>query len=225
MSLADAVRARGARRLVHFTQARNLPHIIRNGRIRSRETLDLDVDATFAFADADRFDGRRDLTCLSIEYPNPYYLRHARQRARGYPDWPALLVDVEVLDWPDVWVCQRNAAAGPVVAATQDSVASLWADHVASRQGFFQRRLTHLPACPTDLQAEVLIAGDIPLSRVHGLMFPDIAGLRRVRVALAQTTDGWPSDWDWIVCATAFTPDDLRNHVWYGTVPEERRHD
>lgn len=226
-SLVEHARARGVTRLVHFTPARNLPHILDDGALRPVVELRADRQAYFAATDLDRYDGHPDRTCCSIEYPNPYYLRIARSRptARTYPDWVALLLPIDLLDRPGVLVSPRNAAAGTAVPASLDAFDALYAPAVAGSGGRrYVRGATHLLAAPTDMQAEVLVPGHVGVSQVIGLLFPDIAMLKDVRAYLDQVQRRPPDHWIWRTSPAAFDPDDLRRCIQGGRFPEEHEH-
>ncbi len=134
---AAASGSTGVTRLVHFTPARNLPHILDDGAVRPVVELRADRRAYFAATDLNRYDGYPDRTCCSIEYPNPYYLRVARSRpeARTYPDWVALLLSVDLLDRPGVLLSPRNAAAGTAVSASVSAFDALYAPAVGGSGG------------------------------------------------------------------------------------------
>lgn len=222
MSIAAAARRRGVRRLVHFTPARNLHRIIRSGAIRPVSELAAEESAAYAITDAQRVDGHPELTCCSVEYPNAYYLHIAKQRADLYPDWIALLLAPELLDMPGTYLSPRNAAAGTAVPASPIAFESMYASAVPGAQGrTFARRSTHLPAVPTDLQAEVLLPGRLPLSQVSGVVVRSKAVADTVRAQLRQLQQPAPEHWRWISCPTTFDRDGLRRSIWNGNAPEE----
>lgn len=220
--LAAAARARGVTRLVHFTPARNLPHILTAGAIRPVSDLAADTAATYAATDLSRLDGHPELTCCSIEYPNVYYLWFAKARAVLYPDWVGLLISVDLLDAGGVYLSPRNAAAGTARPATLGAFDGLYTDSIRGAGGAtFRRGATHLASVPTDLQAEVLLPGAVPLSQVSGVMTPDRATADTVRAQLRQLQQAWPADWAWTSCPVAFEADRLRKAVWAGLAPTE----
>lgn len=220
--LVENARSRGVTRLVHFTPARNLPHIVDDAALRPVADLRADRRAWFAATDLERYDDHPEMTCCSIEYPNAYYLRQARKKpnARTYPDWAALLLSVDLLDRAGVLVSPRNAAAGTAMEATEASFDAIYAPVVAGRQRY-RRGPHHLDAVPTDLQAEVLIPEDIPLSQVRGLLFPTEEMCRTVRANLRQVSRIPPAHWTWRSSPEAFDPDALRRCVHGGSPPEE----
>lgn len=223
-ALSALARARGVTRLVHFTPARNLPHIIDHGALRPVAEL-RESQAHHTATDLERFDGYPDRTCCSIEYPNPYYLRVAQGRpgARPYPDWVAMLLSIELLDRDGVLLSPRNAAAGTALPAAEATFEALYATTVSGQQ-VYPRRGSHLPAAPTDLQAEVLIPSSIGLSQVSGLLFPTLPMLLDVRANLEQVRRQPPGHWRWSTSPAAFDADELRRCIHGGRPPEEHEH-
>jgi hypothetical protein len=78
--------SRGITRICHFTQSRNLAHIFDDPlglcSTRTLQEHDLPHNPT----DTERFDGRNDLICCSIEYPNTYYFIKVREREPLFKD-------------------------------------------------------------------------------------------------------------------------------------------
>ena len=60
--------------------------------------------------DPDRYDGRDDLICCSIEYPNTYYFVKVREHDHLFKDWVVLLIEPSYLWHPDTCFCPCNAA-------------------------------------------------------------------------------------------------------------------
>lgn len=219
--LSELARARGVTRLVHFTSGRNVPHIIDRGALEPVEQL-RESRVHHTVTDHERYDGYLDRTCCSIEYPNLYYLRVARNRstAKAYPDWVALLLSVDLLDRPGVLLSPRNAAAGTAQPASERIFRSLYAVSVVGQQRF-QRGEHHLRSVPTDLQAEVLIPDRIALSDIGGLLLPDPQSLRDLRANLRQIGRTPPAHWQWRTSPAAFDADRLRRCVHGGERPQE----
>lgn len=161
---------RGVSRLVHFTQSRNLPSILADGELRDVASMRSDPFRTFAASDDVRADGHPDKLSFSIEYPNAYYLRDARQRTHGFPDWIALLLQPHIAAKAGALFSPYNAANGGAPRVTgRTGVEACYAPTIRYAR-VVHRALTHDPRCPTDIQAEVLIPGPIPLSDVIGIV-------------------------------------------------------
>ncbi|MCO1593833.1 DUF4433 domain-containing protein [Micromonospora sp. RHAY321] len=164
-------------RLAHFTPARNLPHIIRDGLLRSVADLAQDVRACYSATDLERFDGQRDRVCCSLQYPNGFYFAKATGKATmmNYPDWVCLLLNKRVAAAPGTLFCPRNAAASAGIA--RSGVAGLracYADRVVGQQ-VYTRGPNHDPGSPTDVQAEVLVVAPVQMSAIRAIVFPSEA--------------------------------------------------
>lgn len=161
--------SRGITRICHFTQSRNLAHIFDDPlglcSTRTLQEHDLPLNPT----DTERFDGRDDLICCSIEYPNTYYFAKVRERDPLFKDWVVLMIDPSYLWHPETCFCPCNAArsCGGYIRKGIEGFRSLYAD--TSPGITFSRPRNHLPAAPTDIQAEVLLKDPIPLDSITGI--------------------------------------------------------
>lgn len=161
---------RGITRLCHFTQSRNMAHIFDDPYgLYSTKTL-RDNDMPHNPTDPGRYDGRDDLVCCSIEYPNTYYFDNVRTREPLFKDWVVLYVDPIYLWHQDTRFCPCNAARkhGRYIRKGFNGFQSLFAQ--TSPGINFSRPSTHLNAAPTDIQAEVLVADPIPLNLISGVV-------------------------------------------------------
>ena len=171
--LAAAALHRGVRHLVHFTPLCNLPGIRADGllsrnRLSGREVL---------FTDPHRFDGMLDWISLSVSFPN--YRMFWRKRQYDLPglDWAVLLLDPAVL-WRSECLFVPNNAASMGHALGQrhrfrgpQAFASLFDN---------RDRPPYLPASyPTNVQAEVLVLGQVPASSIRHIAVEDADTLRR----------------------------------------------
>lgn len=156
----------GITRLCHFTQSRNLAHIFGdNNGLLSTQTLQ-QHDMPHNPTDPDRYDGRDDLICCSVEYPNTYYFIKVRERDRLFRDWVVLTIESSYLWHPETYFCPCNAtrSCGAYLQTGIQGFLSLFAQ---SSPGIsFQRPHTHLSSAPTDIQAEVLIKDPVPLNSI-----------------------------------------------------------
>ncbi|MDL2274621.1 DUF4433 domain-containing protein [Desulfosarcina sp. OttesenSCG-928-G10] len=160
---------RGITRICHFTQSRNLAHIFDDPLgLCSTQTLQR-YDMPYNPTDKSRYDGRDDLICCSIEYPNTYYFAKAREQDRLFRDWVVLMIDPSYLWRPDTYFCPCNAAKdrGVYIQPGIEGFLSLYAN--TSPGINFSRQHGHLPAAPTDIQAEVLLNDPIPLDSIMGI--------------------------------------------------------
>lgn len=162
--------SRGITRICHFTQSRNLAHIFDDPlglcSTRTLQEYDLPHNPT----DTERFDGRNDLICCSIEYPNTYYFIKVREREPLFKDWVVLMIDPSYLWHPETCFCPCNAArsCGGYIRTGIEGFLSLYAP-ISPGFTAYSRSARHLPAAPTDIQAEVLLKDPIPLDSITGI--------------------------------------------------------
>ena len=161
---------RGITRLCHFTQSRNLAHIFDSPYgLLSRRTLrrhNLPNNPT----DLNRYDGKDDHICCSVEYPNVYYFGRVQKSDRLFKDWVVLLIEPSYIWYPETCFCACNAARehGRYIIQGIQGFRSLY--EVTSPGINFTRSSSHLPAAPTDIQAEVLVKDPIPLQSITGIV-------------------------------------------------------
>ncbi len=160
-SIKKEVLRRGITRLCHFTPSRNLAHIATGKEgILATKWLEEDERGVFTKTDLERLDGYKGHICCSVEFPNTWYFDKARSKDPLFKDWVVLFIDPKYLWLLGTRFCPRNAAAnyGRSVLEGEKGFLSLFADSVSGASGrTFTRLPTHLPCCPTDDQAEVLI--------------------------------------------------------------------
>ncbi len=188
--IEQLARARGITRLCHLTPFQNLVHIARGEGLRSTRELTGDARSAFTQQDLDRLDGYPNHISCSIEYPNVWYLRHRRRQAtplqKLFPDWVCVLIEPHHLWRDDTRVCFRNAAAeyGAYVDSGPAAFEGMFADSVVGSGGQTYVRGAKPDSCPTDDQAEVLVAKQIPFDDAKRLVVADIPGASRVLVGL-----------------------------------------
>lgn len=175
-SLARAVQKRGVPYLTHFTEVSNLPSIFQKG-IHSRGALDQSGQA-FSFNDQLRLDGRRMGISLSVGFPN-YKMFYKYRIQDVQKKWAVIRVDPSVLWENDCLFFPNNAADGKMINITDNVLKGEEAFELMYIEtvGKVTRDKKLLkPYDPTDPQAEVMVFGDIPLSKVIDVVFED-AGL------------------------------------------------
>ena len=173
--IRERARRRGITRLCHFTPARNLAHIANDSRgLLASRHLRGDEITVFNPTDKVRLDGYTGHVCCSIQYPNAWYFRRARENERLFPDWVVLLIDARYLWQLGTKFCPRNAAAGHgrLVQEGVKAFDSLFAD-VVEGAGVYTRGPRHPDFLPTDEQAEVLIPDRISRRDVQGVVVRD----------------------------------------------------
>lgn len=160
---------RGITRICHFTQSRNLAHIFGDSlALYSKRTLQR-CDMPHNPTDPDRYDGKDDLICCSIEYPNTYYFAKVREQDHLFKDWVVLMIDPSYLWHSETCFCPCNAArsSGAHIKTGLSGFRSLYGS--TSPGITFFRSTSHLRAAPTDIQAEVLIKDPILLSSITAI--------------------------------------------------------
>jgi len=161
--------ARGITRLCHFTQSRNLSHMFDepNGLWSTRTLRNNDMPHNPT--DPDRYDGRDDLICCSVEYPNTYYFVKVRGHDHIFKEWVVLYIDSSYLWHTDTHFCPCNASRerGRYIHSGIQSFQSLFGQ--TSPGINFTRPPKHLSASPTDIQAEVLVKDPMPLESIIGI--------------------------------------------------------
>lgn len=158
----------GISRLCHFTPARKLSHILSGEKgILSSRALEDDERHVFDATDLLRLDGHPDHVCCSIEYPNAWYFRKAQGKEVLFRDWVVLTINPAYLAEQGTLFSPQNAATrgGRLLAGGINSFRRLYASESGGDR-CPPRKPTHLPYCPTDDQAEVLVHDRIALADV-----------------------------------------------------------
>jgi hypothetical protein len=170
------VRKRKIRWLCHFTQSRKLSHILGEAAgIYSIEWLKENRPDIFDQNDSNRLDGYPNYINCSIEYPNTWFLNKAKKREVLFTDWSILLLKADLLWLPKTRFAYRNAAAiSSNIKEGFEAYSKMFADSITGAYGkTFTRDKNHVPSCPTDGQAEVLIYQHIPIDQIIGIVFAD----------------------------------------------------
>lgn len=161
---------RNITRICHFTQSRNLAHIFAdNFGILSRKTLE-DQGMPYNPTDPSRYDGRNDLVCCSIEYPNAWYFENVRTRDVLFKDWVVLLIKPDFLWQRNTHFCPCNASRehGRYIGKGHGAFISLFTQTTPGHN--YSRLSNHILAAPTNMQAEVLIPDPITLDAITGIV-------------------------------------------------------
>ena len=214
---------RGITRLCHFTPARNLAHIASDTRgILASRHLKVDEAAVFNPTDKARLDGYTGHVCCSIQYPNAWYFRRARENERLFPDWVVLLIDARYLWQAGTKFCPRNAAAGHGRLVHEGIAAfeSLFAEVV---EGFdvYRRGPQYPTFLPTDEQAEVLVPDRISRHDVKGVVVRDDEQAAREASRLKLQNLSVPR---MMIVPEFFEPRVLSRKLRSGRTPPEREY-
>jgi hypothetical protein len=218
-------RQRGITRLCHFTPSRNLISIARGevGILATRR-LRLDEQAVFTPTDPYRLDRHEDFVCCSVQYPNAWFLDKAQERERLFRDWVILLLAPSYLWMRGTRFSPRNAAAdrGQFIAEGEPAFRALFAQEVrGAYDRIYSRSARHLPECPTDDQAEILVPDQVRFADILGVVVRDETQARneQVRIELDGTSNPGLT---YVIAPTLFSPRDLRGHIQNGRRPDER---
>lgn len=223
-TIRELARRRRISRLCHFTPSRNLAHIVASEEgVLASCHLKADERALFNPTDRDRLDGYVDHVCCSVQYPNGWYFRKARDRENLFRDWVVLLLDPRYLWLAGTKFCPRNAAAaqGGLTREGPEAFEALFAEIVEGARTF--RRGPHHPEfLPTDEQAEVLIPDRVRLSDLQGVVVRDDSQAKREASRLRLMDVPAPQ---LVVVPEFFDPGKLSGQLRAGRVPPERVYD
>lgn len=224
-SIRNEAERRGITRLCHFTPSRNLGHIAENPRgILASQYLRRDEKAVFNPTDSERLDGHPNHVCCSIQYPNAWYFRTARQEEPLFRDWVVVFIRAHYLWRTGTKFCPRNAAAwhGRLIGEGPKAFHQLFAATVeGSGSRTFTRSSNHPEFLPTDEQAEVLILDQIEREDVMGIAVRDDPQARREVAALKLLGRRPPPI---LVVPQFYDPKALSGLLRAGRVPREREH-
>jgi hypothetical protein len=155
--------------LVHFTRTRNLPSIFAHG-IVPRSKLGKGVKAHTN--DELRLDNQLGANCLSIAFPNAKMLYKLRQDNPG-ANWVVLVVSRSILWEMPCAFCPHNAADNVVTSQPIENFKTAAAlGRLYEPVAGIDRAVQKLKDFdPTDVQAEVLVFGTIPVEKIIGAAF------------------------------------------------------
>ena len=158
--------------LVHFTQAANLPNIIKYGLMTRDKLEEQDID--FLHNDDYRYDECNIIKpiCVSIEFPN-YKMFYSLRMENLRTEWAVIVLDASIICDFDCAFCATNAGSRDAFRTTLDQRRG-----EEAFEGLFHtpnlRKDLELPSWyPTDPQAEVLIFEGIPIEYIQEIHFQD----------------------------------------------------
>lgn len=195
---------RGITRLCHFTKANKLIHILRNeSGIVANSYLDDQLDL-LEKNDKNRYDGREDYVCCSIEYPNTWYLKRIKDNDPIFKEWVVLLINPRLILDETTLFCHRNAAAnhGAYIKSGEVGFRGMFNNPVYGKTTIY-RTDKMLACCPTDGQAEVLIHKNIPRSDILGVATLTKEHARKMKAMISLLPDA-RQDINWIVAPELF---------------------
>jgi hypothetical protein len=211
-------------RLCHFTPSRNLMHIAAEGKgLLATAHLKDDERLIYNATDLERLDGHPNHMCCSIQYPNAYYFKKAREDDPIFKDWVVLLLAPHYL-WEDgTLFCARNAAAGygRFIRAGIEGFKALYASSVPGAGGQeFRRSSTHPASCPTDNQAEVLVADGILPSDILAVA---VQSSEQAQTEFVRLNHLGVTNWNvpFVVAPDFYQPQRLTRLISSGVLPPE----
>lgn len=184
MGAYDVLLSRGVTRLCHFTKLQSLTHIITSEQgVLASGSIRQDTKNP---NDTARYDGELDFVCCSVEYPNSWFLKHAREANYDpiFNDWAVLYIDLGILKDKRIKFCPCNASRdrGAYINQNADEIESIFSYSVPTFR--YSRTPQMLPACPTDGQAEILIADNVPRDYIKGIALGNDDVAKRVYAML-----------------------------------------
>lgn len=181
MSAYDILLSHGVTRLCHFTKLQSLTHIIsaEEGVLASKS---IGWDTQNA-NDTSRYDGELDYVCCSVEYPNSWFLKSAKSSNYNsvFNDWTVLYICLDILKEKRIKFspCNASTGRGAYINEHEDEIESIFCN-----SNRYPRTPRMLSACPTDGQAEILIADNIPRRFIRGIALGNEEVAKRVYAML-----------------------------------------
>jgi hypothetical protein len=220
--IAEEVARLGISRLCHFTPARKLAHILSGDTgILSSKALAEQERHVFDTTDIERWDGHPGHVCCSIEYPNAWYFRTAQSKEVLFKDWVVLTINPAYLAVQGTLFSPMNAAkrGGALLAGGIHSFKRLYAQ-TSGGDKCPPRGQAHLPYCPTDDQAEVLVGDRIALADVLAVVVrtADQALIETERLRQAEHD---PTRLRFVVAPAFWDPYALSQLIRTGVRPQE----
>lgn len=171
MKAYDFFMSKQVTRLCHFTKMKDVTHIIDSQcGIMSVNRINKEIKNP---KDTERYDGELDYICCSIEYPNSWFMRSAKNRDRDliFDTWIVIYISLDILKYRDVKFSPCNAAKhhGKYIFSDVEKLETLYCHEVLHRI----RTPKMISGCPTDDQAEVLIKDNIPYRFIEGFAVAD----------------------------------------------------
>lgn len=184
MSAYDVLLPRSVTRLCHFTKLQSFTHIITSEEgVLASKSIRQDTKNVI---DKARYDGELDHVCTTVEYPNSWFLNRAIELNQDsiFNDWVVLYIDLSILNDRSIKFCACNAsrANGAYINQDPNKIESIFSHSVPTFR--YPRTPQMLPACPTDGQAEILIADNIPRRFIQGIALGNEDVAKRVYAIL-----------------------------------------
>lgn len=195
----DFVAMRGVTRLVHFTPLHNLLGIFETRALWSRAKIkeyakehnDFLLLDYIRWNDELRLDDRKEYINLSIQRPNSVLFSSFRNRIHDADVWCVLEISPTIMARSEALFAIGNAASSYVkkhgIGKGLGALQAMFADQVVVGNSYGRRICTRngVPKnCPTNIQAEVMVSGDIELKEITCMCFQCEEHARRAKRAL-----------------------------------------
>lgn len=193
-SFEEIIKRRGITHLCHFTKSISLPfifgkqddNVIPNGII-SRELLEQsDLYSSLpkgtGFTDFKRLDRKKDRISVSIQCPNEFYFKKAKEKEDNkipFRDWCILLINPNIIG-EDTIFSPINAASKSISDKMNinenyfkgpKAFEYLFSQEIKESKHSRYRRKEYPDNITTDLQAELLIKDKISYKDIIGIVF------------------------------------------------------
>jgi hypothetical protein len=223
-SIKREAERRSITRLCHFTPSRNLVHILTGETgILATKHLQKNERSVFTQTDLERLDRHEGYICCSIQYPNAWYFDKAKSKDILFKDWVVLFINPKYLWMSGTRFCPRNAASGygRGIVEGEQGFKAIFTDAIPGAYGKTRERSpNHLPCCPTDDQAEVLIPDQIGISDILAIAVPSETQAKNEAVRLDIL--GIPEDkYKFVVAPDLFDKYKLSDLIRSGKRPDE----
>ena len=168
--IEDIIAKRNIKSLIHFTRNENLENILINGIIPRNDMTDQFINpfdfllkdkksnGKYIYNDDYRYDGKCDYSCFSISFPNNLMFYRLRQEAQN-SIWAVIVFSSDILLNYECLFYPCNAANGSV---SNEDIKLFQGAEALENMFSPEGREAFLRDCdPTDVQAEVMIKGNI----------------------------------------------------------------
>lgn len=172
--IKNIIQQRKLQNLIHFTRIENLESILQKGLL-SRKDLDTNK-INYISNDSERWDAKINATCFSIEFPNGFLLKTFKDKYKN-SKWVIMLLDINLLNNSNKkCFCNRNAGGATnwvncPKSQSSESFKSMFDEKVYSKSPARSEQLYIKDYLPTDVQAEILIEGNIQPKFIKNLIF------------------------------------------------------
>lgn len=172
--IKNIIQQRKIQNLIHFTKIKNLESILTNGFL-SRQYLESNKIKS-EFNDTERWDNKPTATCFSIEFPNTFLLNKFKEIYKD-AKWVIILLDINLLNNSNKkCFCNRNAGGATAWvnctnSQSSESFESMFDEKIYSKSPTRSEQLYIKDYLPTDVQAEILIEGNIQPEFIKNLIF------------------------------------------------------